>query len=104
MCSAFLLKPEGIPEYIRLHQQVWPELLKVYRQAGITEISCFQNGCEVVVYSEYEMEVYQQAKESLNHNSVELRWQALIQNLRDPDSPPLHFEEVFHMPALEGNP
>jgi L-rhamnose mutarotase len=104
MCSAFRLKPESVPEYVRLHQEVWPELIQVYREAGITKISCFLSGCEVVVYSEYEMEVYQQAKEALSHNSVELRWQALMQTLREPDSQTFRFEEVFHMPALEGNP
>jgi len=104
MCSAFRLKLEGIPEYVRLHQQVWPELVQVYREAGITQISCFLNGRDVVVCSEYELEVYQQQKEALSHNLVELRWQALMQTLRDPDSQMLCFEEIFHMPALEGNP
>ncbi|RPJ20384.1 MAG: L-rhamnose mutarotase [Chloroflexi bacterium] len=103
MFSAFRLKPESVPEYVRLHQQVWPELLQVYREAGITQISCFLNGCDVVVYSEYEQEVYQQAKESLSHNSIELRWQALMQTLRDPYFQVLRFEEIFHMSALEGN-
>jgi L-rhamnose mutarotase len=104
MCSAFQLKPESVPEYIRLHQEVWPEVIQVYREAGITKISCFLNGCDVVVYSECELEVYQQAKEALSHNSAELRWQALMQTLREPDLQTLHFEEVFHMPAPEENP
>ena len=104
MCLTFHLKPESIPEYVRLHQQVWPELLQVYREAGITQISCFLNGCDVVVYSEYELKVYQQKKEFLRRNPVELRWQALMQTLRDPEAQMLQFEEIFHMPVLEGNP
>lgn len=104
MCVIFRLKSESIPEYVRLHQQVWPELVQVYREAGFIEISCFLNGCDVVVYSEYEMEIYQREKESLSHDPVELRWQALMQTLRDPDSQIRHFEEIFHMPAPEGNP
>jgi len=104
MCSVFQLKLQSVPEYVRLHQQVWPELLQAYREAGITQVSCFLNGCDVVVYSEYEMEVYQQAKESLSHNPVELRWQALMQTLREPDAQTLQFEEIFYMPTLERNP
>jgi L-rhamnose mutarotase len=103
MCLTFRLKRESVPEYIRLHQQVWPELLEVYGRAGISQISCFLNDCDVVVYSEYELEVYEQEKESLSRDPMELRWQALMQSLRDPASQTRHFEEVFHMPALEGN-
>jgi L-rhamnose mutarotase len=104
MCWSFRLKPESVSEYVRLHRQVWLELLEVYRKAGITQISCFLNECDVVVHSEYELEVYEQEKESLSHNSVELRWQALMQSLRDPDSEVIRFEEIFHMPALEMQP
>lgn len=32
--SLAMLSPECVQEYIRLHQQVWPELLAAYRQAG----------------------------------------------------------------------
>jgi L-rhamnose mutarotase len=103
MCLTFRLKQESIPEYIRLHQQVWPELLEVYRKAGIAQISCFLNDCNVAVYSEYELEIYEREKESLSRDPVELRWQALMQALRDPDSQTLRFEEIFHMPALEAN-
>ena len=104
MCSTFRLKPENVQEYIRLHQQVWPELVEVYRKAGITQISCFLNGCDVIVYSEYEMEAYRRKKESLSRNLVELRWQVLMRTLRDPDSQALRFEEMFHMPPSKANP
>ena len=93
------LHPECVQEYIRLHQQVWPELLAAYRQAGITQISCFLKDLDLIVYSEYEPEVYEEAKEQLNHNAVEVRWQALMQALRDPDFEPQTFREVFFMPA-----
>ena len=48
------LKAESVPEYIRLHQQVWPELEAAYRQAGILQMGCYLNGCERVVFIEYE--------------------------------------------------
>ena len=41
MVSLARLRAECVREYVRLHQQVWPELLEAYRQAGITRISCF---------------------------------------------------------------
>jgi L-rhamnose mutarotase len=83
MLSLSRLRPECVPEYIRRHQQVWPELLDAYRQAGITQISCFLNGLNLIVYSEYELDVYETAREALSRNGVEVRWQALMQTLRD---------------------
>jgi len=94
------LKPESVQEYVRLHQQVWPELLEAYRKAGITQVSCFLNGLDLVVYSEYEQEVYEREKEALSRKPVEIRWQALIKPLRDPDFEQRSFEEVFHMPFI----
>jgi len=99
MLSLSRLRPECVQEYVRLHQQVWPELLATYRQAGITQIGCFLNGLVLIVYSEYESEVYEKAKEALSRNAVEVRWQVLMQTLRDPDFEPLTFQEVFFMSA-----
>jgi L-rhamnose mutarotase len=98
MLSLSRLRPECVPEYLRLHKQVWPELLAAYRQAGITQISCFLNGLNLIVYSEYELDVYETAREALSRNGVEVRWQALMQTLRDPDCAPQAFQEVFFMP------
>ncbi len=99
MLSLSRLRPECLQEYVRLHQQVWPELLAAYRQAGITQIGCFLNGLDLIVYSVYESEVYENAKEPLSRNAVEVNWQALTQTLRDPDFEPRTFQEVFHMPS-----
>jgi L-rhamnose mutarotase len=51
MLSLARLRPECVQEYVRLHQQVWPELLAIYRQAGIRHVSCFLNGLDLVVYT-----------------------------------------------------
>lgn len=94
------LKPECVQEYVRWHQQVWPELLGVYRKAGITQISCFVSGLDLLVYSEYETEIYEREKESLSRNPVEIRWQALMKTLRDPELATQNFDEVFYMPPI----
>ena len=66
------LKAESVPEYIRLHQQVWPELEAAYRQAGILQMGCYLNGCERVIVIEFETEIYNQAKAGLDSNPVEI--------------------------------
>ncbi len=91
------LKPECVKEYIRWHQQVWPELLEIYQKAGITQISCFVGGLDLVVYSEYEIEIYEKEQEALRQNPIEIRWQALMKTLRDPNWPGHEMQEVFYM-------
>ena len=91
------LKPERVEEYKEYHRHVWPELLAAYRQAGITKVSCFLHGVDLLVYSEYDDAVYPQAKAALARNEVEIRWQALMGELRDPAAASVEFAEVFHM-------
>ncbi len=91
------LKPECVQEYVRWHQQVWPDLLEAYRKAGIKQICCFLGGLDLVVYSEYETEIYQKENESLRQNPVEIRWQALMKTLRDPRWPGQELQQVFNM-------
>ena len=91
------LKAESVPEYIRLHQQVWPELEAAYRQAGILQLGCYLNGCERVVFIEYESEIYDQAKASLDRNPVEIRWQALMKTFCDPQVDRHSLTEVHYL-------
>jgi L-rhamnose mutarotase len=92
------LKAESVPEYIRLHQQVWPELEAAYRKAGILQISCYLNGCERMVFMEYESETYDPAKAGLDHNPVEIRWQTLMKTLCDPQVDRQSLTEVYYLP------
>lgn len=90
------LKPECVPDYIHYHQQVWPELLEAYHQAGITRIDCCLNGSDLVVCIEYDSDVYEKRKDALRRNPIEIRWQALMETLRDTSVEQRFFEEVFH--------
>lgn len=91
------LKAESVSEYIRLHQQVWPELEAAYRQAGILQIGCYLNGCERVVFMEYESDIYEQAKASLDCDPVEIRWQALMKTFCDPQVERQNLTEVYYL-------
>jgi L-rhamnose mutarotase len=91
------LKAESVSEYIQLHRQVWPELEAAYRQAGILNMGCYLNGCERVVFMEYDREIYDQAKASLDHNPVEIRWQALMKTFCDPQVERQSLTEVYYL-------
>lgn len=90
------LKPECVQSYITYHQQVSPELLEAYRQAGITKIDCYLNKCDLVVSVEFEENIHEEMKDALSHNPVEVRWQELMESLRDIGMEEVFFEEVFH--------
>lgn len=91
------LRADQVDECVRYHPAVWPELLEAYRQAGISRISCFLHGVDLLVYSEYEVETYEREKERLRRHPAEVRWQALMVTLRDPHFAPVEYTEVFHM-------
>jgi len=90
------LKAESVSEYIRLHQQIWPELEAAYRQAGILQMGCYLNGCERVVFIEYDTETYDQAKANLDRNPIEIRWQALMKTFCNPQVDRQSLTEVYY--------
>ena len=92
------LRAESVPENIQLHQQVWPELEAAYRQSGILLMGCYLNGCERVVFIEYETEIYDQVKASLDSNPVEIRWQAMMKTFCDPQVDRQRLTEVYYLP------
>ena len=95
------LKPDKLEEYKEFHRNVWPELQQVYREAGITQISCCLHGTQLLIFTEYDDAIYPAAKAALAQNEVELRWAALMRPLADPDWKSVEFEEVFYMPPSD---
>ena len=95
------LKSEKIEEYKEHHRNVWPELQEAYREAGITQISCFLHDNQLLVFTEYDEAIYPAAKAALGASEVEQRWAQLMRPLADSDFKPIEFEEVFYMPPSD---
>ena len=91
------LKPEMVDEYRRMHDNIWPEMVAAYNAAGITQIRCFLNGVDLIIYFEYDDTIFSDAKESLRNNDVEIRWQKIMKTFADPAFKAVHFDEVFTM-------
>ncbi len=92
------IKPECVEKYKEYHANVWPELMDAYRKAGTVKLSCFLDGNELLVYSEYDDDdVFAKAKAELKNNEVEIRWQSLMNELKDSSFEPVKYEEVFYM-------
>lgn len=48
------IKPGCKNEYIKRHNEIWPEMIKVLKQAGICNYTIFMNGNELFGYYECE--------------------------------------------------
>ena len=68
------LKPESVAEYIRLHDNLPPELAHAYRQAGFVRMSTFLCGNDLVFFGEVDAEVYAREQTALERNPLEKRW------------------------------
>jgi L-rhamnose mutarotase len=91
------LLPEHVAEYIQYHQNVPAGLMDVYRDVGITNLSCFLNENDLIVYFEVDQEIYDQEKGRLADNSIDVNWQSLMSTLNDPNSKTITYLEVFRM-------
>ena len=91
------IKPERLEAYKEYHRRVWPELEAVYRKAGFTDLSCFLHDNLLLIYLEYDDALYPASSAWLDKNEVQVKWQALMQPLADPEFAKLDFEEVYRM-------
>ena len=92
------LKPGGLAEYTRWHDEIWPDLVKELEASGIHNMTIFENDPVLFMYSEVSDA---DAWDRLWHTETHDRWSELMNPLmafRDDgivDSTPLR--EVFHM-------
>jgi L-rhamnose mutarotase len=96
------VKPDQVEEYRRLHQAVWPELLRDLSAAGVRNYSIFADGPELFGY--LECDDWNAVNAALAKSDANRRWQEFMRTYLatpiDPDSPsPMRLmEEVFRLP------
>jgi len=98
--TAFVLRvrPEKIDEYIRAHEDVWPEMLDALRGAGIRNYTIFRDGNRMFGY--FEADDLAAAERYLAQQDVSTRWQDAMAELleeRVPDAGPPSLQEVFRL-------
>ena len=99
------LKEDKLQEYDRVHQHVWPELLRELESFGVREYSIFRRGQQLFLY----MHVPDFAKlvSQLAESEIDRRWQRSVADLFEPvpdlqaDEPFAMMQEVFYMPGPE---
>jgi len=95
--SRFRLKPGFEAEYKRRHDDIWPEMIDLMRQAGIRNYSIWNDGMDLFGY--FETDDLDECRRIVSQSSVKKRWDAymsdIIVNEEDPVTSGSGFEPVF---------
>jgi L-rhamnose mutarotase len=94
------LKPGFEKEYERRHDEIWPELRKALKDAGVSDYSIFLDPETLTLFAL--QKVADRAKsDSLPREAVVRRWWSYMKDIMDsnPDDSPVckDLAEVFHL-------
>ena len=87
------LKEGREAEYLDAHRQVWPDLIKAARAAGIKNHSVYVVGSTVFAYAE--AEDLEATMNTLGKAEVTLKWNRFMSEFMD-DTEGVALAEVFH--------
>ena len=98
--SAFVLRvrPDKLDEYVRVHREVWPEMLEAISAAGIRNYTIFREGNQMFGY--FEADDLAAAGRYLATQDVSARWQDAMAELleeRVADAGPPPLQEIFRL-------
>jgi len=82
--SVVRLRPEKEAEYLRLHAEVWPEVLEQIRRSGITNYSIFLRDGRLFSYYEYVGSDHAADMESMAADPRTQEWWALTAPCQEP--------------------
>lgn len=80
VCFLYELEPGAAAEYERRHQAVWPEMLDLLEDAGITDYSIFRRG-ELLICVLRASPDWRTARRRLRDSPIQARWSASLQHL-----------------------
>jgi len=77
--------PQLIAEYKRYHQQVWPEIIKSIRDAGILDMQIYLLGTRLFMIMEVNDQFSFAAKQSADWNNPKVQeWEKLMWKFQKP--------------------
>jgi len=92
------VKPEKLEEYVRIHAEVWPELLADLRAAGYRNYSIFSDGPELFAY--LECDDFAAAQAAMAKSDANHRWQAWMTGYLDTPVDPEGKESLHLLPMV----
>jgi len=96
------IKPEKLDEYIALHREVWPDVLRTIRECNIRNYSIFLRDNRLFSYFEYTGEDFRSDMERMAADPVTQEWWKLTAPCQEPLEGRAEgewwapMEEVFH--------
>lgn len=97
------LKPGGLSEYRRHHDEIWPELVAEIERQGIAQITIFENDPVLFLYSEIRDE---EAWDRLWHTEIHDKWGEIMNPLMEFNAEGIvdstEVREVFHLETGAG--
>ena len=103
VCFLLQIRPERLAEYLRVHADVWPEMLEALSAAGWRNYSLFLRRSDGLVVGYLETDDFAAAQAAMAGTDVNERWQAgmapYFQDLagQRPDEGLVRLEEYFHL-------
>lgn len=100
--SIIRLRPEKTEEYLKLHKEVWPGVLKTIHDCNIRNYSIFYREGWLFSYYEYIGNDYEADMKKMAADSVTQQWWKLCEPCQEPlescqnDELWAEMEEVFH--------
>jgi L-rhamnose mutarotase len=99
-CFTFEIQPGTEAEYKRRHDEIWPELVAVIKDAGVSNYSLFRRGTQVTAYCECEPDVAT-AFAKIGESEANARWseyfEDVIVSLTDENGELFVAQEVWHL-------
>lgn len=99
---AFLMKLKAgqEAEYLRRHDNIWPEMVETLKNAGMHNYSIFRHGTQLIAY--LEVEDFKRMTEYLANDPTAARWEDTMQDIIerevDPETNfPALLPEMFHL-------
>ncbi len=86
------VKPDKLDEYVRLHGEVWPELLADLRAAGYRNYSIFADGLDLFGY--FECDDLDTAQAAMARSDANHRWQAFMADYLETPVDPEAYESM----------
>lgn len=97
------VKPEKLEEYKKLHQNVWPGVLKTIKECNIRNYTIFYKDGYLFSYYEYVGDNYEEDMKKMAQDPVTQEWWKLCKPCQEPLETRkegewwAEMEEVFHV-------
>jgi L-rhamnose mutarotase len=99
-CFMMELRPGAEEEYVRRHQEVWPELISALQDAGVRNYTLFLRGQQVIAYAECEPDG-ETAFGKVAETKIDAIWSKWFEDLIGTrvtgSAKPLTAEEIWHL-------